>query len=126
MTRHPASFYQPEGYVGRLKQMNDLLKKIAADNDVALLDLHHVFATVGDIGESASSLMQNEVNSKVKDGIHPTPEGYRLMATTIHEFIVQNGLPRERVVCFGDSITAGDGGVEGKSYPAYLKRLLQY
>jgi len=125
MTRHAATFYEPEGYQGRLKQINNLLRTIAIDNDVPLLDLHHIFNSVGNIGESADSLMKNEANSGVKDGLHPTPEGYRLMAVAVYEFMLQNGFPRNRVVCFGDSITAGDGGVEGKSYPAYLKSLLK-
>lgn len=124
MTRHPAKFYEPEGYKGRLKQMNDLIKEISLENDVALLDLYHIFNTVGNIGESVDSLMKNDANSGVKDGIHPTPTGYRVMAVAAYEFIKQNGFPHSRVVCFGDSITAGDGGVQGQSYPAFLKSLL--
>ncbi len=126
MTRHPASFYEPEGHAGRLKQMNELIRKIAMEQDVPVLDFYTIFATLGNIGESAESLMKNELNSGVKDGLHPTPDGYRLMAVAAYEFIVQNGFPHDRIVCFGDSITAGDGGVEGKSYPAFLKRLFQY
>lgn len=126
MTRHPAEFYQPEGYTGRLEQMNDLMKNIAVNHDLPILDLHHIFSKLGNISESADSWMKNEINSGVKDGLHPTPVGYKFMAVAMYEFIIQTGLPHKRIVCFGDSITAGDGGVEGKSYPAFLKSLLQY
>ena len=31
---------------------------------------------------------------------------------------------RDFIVCFGDSITNGDGSIDKESYPAYLKKLL--
>jgi hypothetical protein len=33
-------------------------------------------------------------------------------------------LPKTGIVCFGDSITKGDGTMDRDSYPAYLKKLL--
>jgi lysophospholipase L1-like esterase len=123
-TRHPKSFYAPEGHSGRKQQVNEVIKKVAADTKQSFLDMDHIFQKIGNIGLDADSLIQNEVNSKKTDGIHPTPEGYRTMAVVIYEYIVQRQLPTNRIVCFGDSITFGDGGTEGKSYPAYLKRLL--
>jgi lysophospholipase L1-like esterase len=123
-TRHPQSFYAPEGHSGRKQQVNEVIKKVAADNKQSFLDMDHIFQRIGNIGLDADSLIQNEANSKKTDGIHPTPEGYRTMAVVIFEYIVQQQLPTGRIVCFGDSITFGDGGTEGKSYPAYLKRLL--
>jgi lysophospholipase L1-like esterase len=35
-----------------------------------------------------------------------------------------NHLPQTRIVCFGDSITKGDGSNDGESYPGYLNKLL--
>lgn len=123
-TRHPQSFYAPEGHSGRKQQVNEVIKKVAADNKQSFLDMDHIFQRIGNIGLDEDSLIQNEANSKKTDGIHPTHEGYRTMAVAIFEYIVQQQLPTGRIVCFGDSITFGDGGTEGKSYPAYLKRLL--
>lgn len=123
-TRHPKAFYEPEGYGKRNLQVNNVLRKIADDHKLPLLDMHHIFEKAGNIGEDADSLIKNEINSKKTDGIHPTPDGYRTMAVAIFEFITQHQLPYNRLVCFGDSITLGDGGIEGKSYPAYLKKLL--
>jgi lysophospholipase L1-like esterase len=123
-TRHPKQFYGDEGHAGRKAALNDAIKKLARDFDQPVLDLHHIFEKTGNVGESSNSLIQNMANSNKTDGLHPTPDGYRVMAVAIYEFIVQRALPRTRIVCFGDSITAGDGGTEGQSYPAYLKRLL--
>jgi lysophospholipase L1-like esterase len=123
-TRHPESFYAPEGHAERKREVNALIRKVATDYRQDLLDMHFIFQQTGDIGEGAESLIKNMINSKVTDGVHPTPAGYRTMAVAIFEYIQQKQLPHNRVVCFGDSITFGDGGLEGKSYPAYLKKLL--
>ncbi|MEZ2443447.1 GDSL-type esterase/lipase family protein [Chitinophaga sp. RCC_12] len=123
-TRHKKEFYEPEGYQERNRQVNEVIRKIAADNKLPVLDMHHVFEKTGNIGTDADSLLRNEANSGKTDGLHPTPEGYRLMGVVVYEAIIQLQLPHNKVVCFGDSITLGDGGVSGKSYPAALKRLL--
>jgi lysophospholipase L1-like esterase len=122
--RHPKKFYGNEGHAGRKAALNDTIKKLGKDFRQPVLDLHHIFEKTGNIGEEQSSLIQNMANSNKTDGLHPTPDGYRVMAVAIYEFIIQRKLSHQRIVCFGDSITAGDGGTEGKSYPAYLKRLL--
>jgi lysophospholipase L1-like esterase len=123
-TRHPKEFYDPEGYVARRKAVNEVIAKIAADTSQALLDMGHVFERAANIGEEKDSLIENERNSGKTDGVHPTPEGYRLMGVVVYDCIIQRQLPYKRIVCFGDSITHGDGGTEGHSYPAYLKKLL--
>ena len=123
-TRHPRAFYEPEGHAKRKQQVNDVIRKIAADNKQDLLDMGYIFQQVGDVGEETDSLIQNVANSQKQDGVHPTPAGYRTIAVAVYEYITQRQLPHNRVVCFGDSITFGDGGTNGKSYPAYLKKLL--
>lgn len=123
-TRHPQTFYGSEGHSGRKQKVNEVIKKVAEDSHQSFLDMDHIFQRIGNIGLDQDSLIQNEANSKKTDGIHPTPEGYRTMAVAIYEYLVRQQLPVNRIVCFGDSITFGDGGTEGKSYPAYLKRLL--
>ncbi|MCF6407405.1 SGNH/GDSL hydrolase family protein [Chitinophaga filiformis] len=123
-TRHPKEFYDPEGYVVRRKAVNEVIAKIADDTGQALLDMGHVFERAGNVGKEKDSLIENELNSGKTDGVHPTPEGYRLMGVVVYDCIIQRQLPRKRIVCFGDSITHGGGGTEGHSYPAYLKKLL--
>lgn len=123
-TRHPRAFYEPEGHAGRKKKVNDVIRQIAADYRQELLDMGYIFQQIGNVGEDEDSLIQNMRNSKKEDGVHPTPAGYRTMAVALYEYIIQRKLPSDRVVCFGDSITLGDGGTAGNSYPAYLKKLL--
>ncbi|RAJ97469.1 lysophospholipase L1-like esterase [Larkinella arboricola] len=121
MTRHDPAFYQPQGHASRKARLNDTIRKVADDHKLPLLDMHHIFEKIGNVGLDVSSLIKNEANSQKTDGIHPTAEGYRTMAVAIYTFLSQNGLLKKRIVCFGDSITIGDGN--GKNYPAYLQQL---
>ena len=125
LTRHKAEFYQPEGVSGRRKQINDVVKKIAAKYNTHLLDLEHRFTTIGKIGTERDSLIQNMANANKRDGIHPTPNGYRFIGLTVYDFIVDHKLPETGIVCFGDSITKGDGSIDKDSYPAFLNKLLK-
>ena len=125
-TRHPQTFYGEEGHKGRKEKVNATIKKAADDYKLHFLDIHRVFEKVGNIGEESSSLITNMVNSNKTDGVHPTKDGYRTMAVAVYETLERINAPHARLVCFGDSITHGGGGVEGTSYPAYLKRLLAY
>lgn len=124
LTRHPETFYQPEGVSGRRKQINDVVRKIAAAHKTYLLDLEHRFTAIGKIGTDKDSLIQNQANSGKRDGIHPTANGYRFIGLTVYDFITANKLPLTRIVCFGDSITKGDGSVDNNSYPGFLNKLL--
>ncbi len=124
LTRHPAAFYQPEGVAGRRKQVNSVIKKVAKKHDCHCLDLEHRFIALGKIGTHKDALLQNEANSNHKDGVHPTATGYSFIALAVYDAILQHRLPKKRIVCFGDSITYGDGSIDGNSYPAYLSALL--
>lgn len=126
LTRHPAAFYEPEGVSGRRKQVNDVIRKTATTYGAGLLDMEQRFLAVGNIGTDRDSLLQNEANAGKTDGIHPTPNGYRFMALSVYDYIVDNKLPKQGIVCFGDSITKGDGSADGKSYPGYLNKLLTH
>jgi lysophospholipase L1-like esterase len=125
LTRHPAAFFEPEGPSGRRKAMNGIIREVAGANKVSFFDIGSIFEKVGKIGLDKDCLIRNEVNSGRTDGVHPTPNGYRFMALAISQYIRYNHLPADRIVCFGDSITRGDGSTDGESYPAYLKKLLQ-
>jgi len=124
MTRHKPEFYQPEGHTGRKAQMNRLIKQLATAYGLSFLDLHHLFEKVGNVSLDVNSLIKNEANSKTTDGLHPTPDGYRVIGVAVYEHLINNDLPRRKIVCFGDSITIGDGQSDGANYPAYLKKLL--
>jgi lysophospholipase L1-like esterase len=124
LTRHPAAFYQPEGVAERRKQLNEVVKKVAKKHRAELLDLGLRFDAIGKLGTSKDSLIQNEANSNKRDGIHPTANGYRFIGLSVYEYITSHKLPLTGIVCFGDSITKGDGSLDRDSYPAYLKKLL--
>ncbi len=124
MTRHDPAFYAPEGHTGRKIKMNEAIKELSVEYNLAFLDLHHIFEKVGNIGTEESSLLKNEANSQTKDGLHPTPEGYRLIGVSVYHSIMAYKLPGRKIVCFGDSITRGDGKPDGANYPSYLKKLL--
>lgn len=120
LTRHPAEFYKPEGVPGRRRQVNDVIRKMASDFKVHLLDLEQRFNAVGMIGETADSLLKNQANSNKRDGIHPTANGYRFIALAVYDYISNHKIPCQKTVCFGDSITRGDT----ENYPNFLKVLL--
>jgi lysophospholipase L1-like esterase len=125
-TRHEKAFYGTEGHKARKGRVNETIRKAADDYKLHFLDMHYVFDRIGNVGEESSSLIQNTLNSQKTDGIHPTADGYRTMAVAIYEALIRTNTPYQRLVCFGDSITNGGGGVDGNSYPGYLKRLLGY
>jgi lysophospholipase L1-like esterase len=116
-TRHNKSFYEPDGHKKRLESVNRLIKQLADEYGLCFLDVYHIFSAVGNTGEDENSLIKNVANSNRTDGVHPTEYGNMVIAVSIYQCIVQLQLPYERVVCFGDSITAG-------GYPQYLKKLL--
>jgi lysophospholipase L1-like esterase len=123
-TRHDPGFYQPEGHGGRLRQMNECIEKKALEYNVSFLDLHHLFSKAGNVGLDQSSWIKNEANSNKTDGLHPTPEGYRAIGLAVYQHIKYQKLKPSKIVCFGDSITFGDGGISGQSYPAWLNKLM--
>jgi len=124
LTRHPSAFYEPEGVSGRRKQVNEVIRRVSKKYKADFLDLGLRFDTIGKIGTGKDSLIQNEANSNKRDGIHPTANGYRFIALSVYDHITLRQLPLSGIVCFGDSITKGDGSIDRDSYPAYLKKLL--
>ncbi|RPE05429.1 esterase [Chitinophaga lutea] len=124
-TRHDKAHYGTEGPAGRRAEVNRTIKALAEEHKTSFLDLGALFDKAGKVGLDKNSLIQNEANTNKTDGVHPTPDGYRFIGLAVYQHIVYNHLPQSRIVCFGDSITAADGGVQKESYPAWLLRLLQ-
>lgn len=123
-TRHPESFYQPEGVAERRKAVNTVIKAVATNNKAILLDMGQRFDAIGNVGIDRESFIQNESNANKTDGIHPTANGYRFIALSVFDCLMYHNLPTEQIVCFGDSITRGDGSNDSNSYPGYLNKLL--
>ena len=130
LTRHPAEFYARRSPGEKIEDANRVIRRIAKERKIPLVDLHRLFDRVGAVGESPESLIRNPANSGASDGVHPTPDGYRMIAVAVYQAICDHDLPTGRVVCFGDSITFGSGAsqpgtTQGESYPAWLQRLLE-
>jgi lysophospholipase L1-like esterase len=123
-TRHDRAFYGAEGHAARKEKVNVAIREVASKHQAALIDLHHIYTAIGHVGTEASSWLQNEKNSGNTDGVHPTPDGYRAIGLTVYGKLQNYDLKGKTIVCFGDSITAGDGSIDGNSYPAYLNQLL--
>jgi len=123
-TRHPKEFYEPEGVAGRREQVNDVVKRIAKKHKAHLLDIEQRFTAIGKIGLDKDSLIQNEANTNKTDGIHPTANGYRFIGLSVYDYITAYNLPVDNIICFGDSITKGDGTTTKDSYPGFLHNLL--
>lgn len=121
--RHNPDFYQPEGHFQRKTKVNELIRKLALEYDLQFLDIHQVFQKIGNVGLSPDSLIKNEANSQSTDGVHPTAQGYKVIATAVYAYL-SDKFKSGKIVCFGDSITIGDGKADGENYPAYLKKML--
>lgn len=125
LTRHDPAHYGTDGPAKRRAAVNETIINLALQYKTELLNLGELFEKVGKVGLDKDSLIQNEANSQKTDGIHPTPNGYRFIGMAVYEHIRLQKLPQGRIVCFGDSITAGDGSINKESYPGYLNKLLK-
>ena len=106
LTRHDASAYEPDGPNGRVDLANQVIIQVAAEKNTTLVDVFSLFD--GRVNMDADSLIVNPANSGIEDGVHPTTEGFEVMADAIYTSITDNNLPINKIVCFGDSITARD------------------
>ena len=109
-----------------INEFNARAKRDASKTGTIVIDYHAQFK--GDL-RAASSLIRNEANLRSKDGVHPSAEGYRILARLLADAIQTHNLPTSRIVCCGDSITygahmEGQGTTTGETYPAFLRNFL--
>ncbi len=88
----------------RIAEERAIVREIAAAEGAFLLD---AYAAFGPSDDSVESCFINLANSGDDDGVHPTAAGYCKFAQAVFKFLQENNLAPERIVCFGDSITAG-------------------
>lgn len=113
----------------KIDSVNGIIRRTAMEQHCMYLDMNQVFMSYNSPGREASSLIRNEKNNGVKDGVHPTARGYHVIAESIFSFLKEEGRSYNKIICFGDSITfgafvLGQGTNKGKTYPAILRRLL--
>lgn len=106
--RHPRDKYGKSTPNRRIEQANDRIRKIAAERKIPVADFYSAVQQSAPLDRKAS-LLCNPANSGKKDGVHPTPEGYAVLAEIIDQAIRKNNLPTGKIVCLGDSITYGVG-----------------
>lgn len=111
----PARF--PDGPNATVARANDTVRRIALAEHCPVIDTFTLFLRAGNLGPDKDCLLQNVANTGITDGVHPTPDGYRVLATAVWQHLSDAGLKPRRIACLGDSITAG-------AYPADLSRLL--
>ena len=124
-TRHKKELLPPEGMNKKLAKYNEVIVRVAESEKVPVVRFDRVFEANG----GARKLTRNRESMKISDGVHLTPEGYRLLAQTVYEVIHERVKPGETVVCLGDSLTfgsgmQGEGTATGQTYPARLAEML--
>jgi lysophospholipase L1-like esterase len=131
LMRHPAQFFAGQTPEEKTKIYNSAIKAFAAKEGIPVLDIYRIFMSIGNVGLEKDSLIRNSENSNAQDGIHPTPYGYKIMATALYGFMESQQLKPEKISCVGDSITfgvhvKGEGTSTGQTYPAWLSALYNY
>jgi len=133
--RHP-NHPQRKHLQEHLDQYNAVIRKVAKKTGAVLVDWRGRFLaeSPGDSVESAVAnrkdcLLRCQANCGVRDGCHPTANGYRILAEEVGRALRGRVKAGETVLCFGDSITfgshmEGEGTTTGNTYPAFLKSLL--
>lgn len=69
--------------MGRCLKLNDIIRKVAADNGALMLDLAQIFQGV-DLGSDNADVLFSA------DGFHPNAEGHKLWATLAAELLLKN------------------------------------
>jgi lysophospholipase L1-like esterase len=129
LQRHPNTAFKNESPSQKIIKANKIIKSLAKRNNIPVVDVYDIIKERGPLNDKFS-LIRNETNSKSKDGVHPTAEGYRMIAKAVAEIVRKNNLPIRKIACLGDSITygahmKGAGTSEGDTYPGILSGLLK-
>ncbi|CAM3729139.1 GDSL-type esterase/lipase family protein [Pontibacter korlensis] len=126
--RHDRRLYSEDLNV-KMEKAGAIIRTLAGENNLHFIDLNTLFKAAGSPNREEHSLLINEKNLGKPDGIHPTKEGYQLIAETIHAYLAKNDLLKgeKKIVCFGDSMTYGSymtgaGTAQGDNFPGLLSR----
>lgn len=117
--------YAPSTPNKRIIEANKIIKSLVKKYGIPLVDVYDICMKNGGATDKKNSFLRSMANSKSKDGVHPTPAGYKLIATALAKTIEENKMPTTKIICFGDSITYGYGVKRGtEDYPAQLRKIM--
>ena len=101
------------------------------ENSCGYEDVYDAFVKLNVPKHNSDDFIRNEKNSNARDGVHPTPKGYELIAKKVFNYLrstktVFSGM---KIICLGDSTTngvhvIGAGTATGETFPGVLCRLL--
>lgn len=112
LERHKPESYAPTGPTAKVDLYNGDIRNLASRKDVPLADFCLALDKAGGASPALSS-----------DGVHLTARGNRLLAATFYRLIMQLPHRPAKIVCFGDSVTFGQGSTSAETYPAFLQRM---
>jgi len=119
LKRHQAEVYLGEDPNDRIDRYNAAIRELASLRQVRLADFAKATEPAGIHADCIDP-----------DGVHLTPQGYRLLAETFWNQVKSTITNGSRIVCLGDSLTfgvrmEGAGTAEGLTYPGWIRRLAE-
>jgi lysophospholipase L1-like esterase len=129
--RHDRNLYDQDPNL-RIDSIRSILRELATSQNIGFIDINSLFRRKGSPSREASSLIVNSANMGIEDGVHPTREGYYLIAKEVYSYLKDHDLlkRKQKILCFGDSMTfgafmKGQGTAGGETYPGFLKRFIE-
>jgi lysophospholipase L1-like esterase len=120
LQRHRLEDYGASSPLDRLTIVNSIVVAVAAQQNAMVLDFHAKLAQAGGATIDLST-----------DGVHLTAKGYGMLAGAVRAKLPEKIPAQDTVLCFGDSLTYGQGVRAANSedtpftYPSQLRLLLQ-
>ncbi len=115
----------------KMDSVRNIIKELAVENNCGYVDVYDAFVKLNVPKHNSDDYIRNEINSNARDGVHPTPKGYDLIAKAVFNYLIttKTVFSGMKIICLGDSITngvhvKGAGTAIGETYPGVLYRLL--
>lgn len=120
LQRHRPEDYGASSPLERLAMVNSIVVAVALRQNATVVDFHRTLARAGGANTDLST-----------DGVHLTAKGYGMLARAVRAKLPEEIPAQDTVLCFGDSLTYGQG-VRARNaeetpltYPSQLRQLLQ-
>jgi lysophospholipase L1-like esterase len=120
LQRHRPEDYGASSPLERLAIVNSIVVAVATQQNATVVDFHKILAEAGGANTDLST-----------DGVHLTAKGYGMLAHAVRAKLPGEIPAKDTVLCFGDSLTYGQGVRARNSeetpltYPSQLRQLLQ-